>query len=121
MLMVLVGFATGIISGMGIGGGTLLIPGLIFAVGAKQQIAQNINLMVFIPSSIAAIYVHIKKHNIEKNLLLKLSGTGCIGAAIGSIIAVNMESGRLKRYFGVFLLIMGIYEVISKNIKEERK
>lgn len=121
MLTVLISFVSGIISGMGIGGGTLLIPALIFTVGTKQQIAQSINLIVFIPSAIAALYVHIRKHNIEKSLLLKLSITGCIGAAIGSLLAVNMDSNLLKRFFGVFLLIMGFFEITSKSKAKDVK
>lgn len=117
MLAMIIGFASGIISGMGIGGGTILIPALVFIVGAKQQIAQSINLIVFIPSAIAALFVHIKNHNIEKGLLLKLSVTGCAGAVIGSMLAVNLDSGILKRFFGIFLLVMGIYELTSKSRK----
>ncbi len=115
MITVIAGFAAGIISGMGIGGGTLLIPALIFVAGIKQQIAQSTNLLVFIPSAMAAIFVHIKKRNIEKGLFLRLSITGCIGAAIGSMLAVNINSAHLKKYFGIFLLIMGIYEIASKS------
>ncbi|MHB1393103.1 MAG: TSUP family transporter [Clostridia bacterium] len=115
MLTVLIGFASGIISGMGIGGGTLLIPALVFIVGTKQQIAQSINLLVFIPSAIAALYVHSRKKNIEKGLLLKMAITGCLGAVIGSFLAVNLDSNLLKRFFGIFLLIMGIYEITSKR------
>ena len=115
MLIILIGFASGIISGMGIGGGTLLIPALVFVLGTKQQIAQSINLIVFIPSAIAALFVHMKKHNIEKGLLLKLAVTGCIGSVIGSLLAVNLDSNLLKRFFGIFLLIMGIYEITSKS------
>ncbi|KUO72599.1 MAG: permease [Clostridia bacterium BRH_c25] len=115
MLTIIIGFASGIISGMGIGGGTLLIPALVFTVGVKQQIAQSINLIVFIPSAIAALFVHTKKHNIEKGLLLKLAITGCAGAVIGSLLAVNLDSNLLKKFFGAFLLIMGVYEITSKS------
>ena len=115
MLTILIGFASGIISGMGIGGGTLLIPALVFIIGTKQQIAQSINLIVFIPSAIAALCVHMKKHNIERGLLLKLAVTGCAGSVIGSLLAVNLDSDLLKRFFGIFLLIMGIYEITSKS------
>ena len=115
MLTVLIGFASGIISGMGIGGGTLLIPALVFLIGTKQQIAQSINLLVFIPSAIAALYVHKRKNNIEKGLLLKLAITGCAGAVIGSLLAINLDSNLLKRFFGIFLLIMGVYEITSKS------
>lgn len=111
MLALLIGFASGIISGMGIGGGTLLIPALVFIIGIKQQIAQSINLLVFIPSAAAALFVHSKNHNIE-NLLLKLAVPGCAGAAFGSLLAVNLNSDSLKRCFGIFLFIMGAYEII---------
>lgn len=121
MLTVIISFASGIISGMGIGGGTLLIPALIFTLGIKQQIAQSINLIVFIPTAIAALYVHMKKHNIEKSLFWKLSVTGCAGAAIGSLLAVNMDSDLLKRFFGIFLLTMGIFEVTSKSKAKDTK
>lgn len=114
MLTLIIGFVSGIISGMGIGGGTLLIPALVFLAGTKQQIAQSINLIVFIPSAIAALFVHARKHNIEKGLLPKLALTGCVGAITGSLLAVNLDSNLLKKFFGVFLLIVGVYEITSK-------
>ena len=115
MLLLAIGFVSGIISGMGIGGGTLLIPALVFIVGTKQQIAQSINLIVFIPSAIAALIVHTKKHNIEKGLLMKLAITGCIGAVAGSLLAVKLDSDILKRIFGIFLFVIGFYEITSKS------
>lgn len=118
MLTILIGFASGIISGMGIGGGTILIPSLVFFLGTRQQIAQSINLLVFIPSAIAAICVHLRNNNIEKSIIVKLIIFGCIGAVIGSYLAVNLDSDLLKRIFGVFLLIMGTYEIFSKDKKK---
>lgn len=115
MLNIIIGFVSGIISGMGIGGGTILIPALVFVAGTRQHIAQSINLIVFIPSAIAALIVHLKKRNIEKGLFLKLAVTGCAGAVLGSLLAVNLDSNLLKKFFGVFLLIMGIYEIFSKS------
>ncbi|MGE5629694.1 MAG: sulfite exporter TauE/SafE family protein [Caulobacteraceae bacterium] len=114
MLTTIIGFASGIISGMGIGGGTILIPALVFILGTRQQIAQSINLLVFIPSAIGAIIIHLKNKNIEKSILIKLIIAGCAGAVAGSYLAVNLDSNLLKRIFGVFLLVMGLYEVFSK-------
>jgi len=94
---------------------------LVFIVGTKQQIAQSINLLVFIPSASAALFVHARKHNIEKGLLLKLAVTGCAGAVIGSLAAVNLDSGILKKIFGTFLFIMGIYEISSKSREKNKK
>lgn len=128
MLLFFIGFVAGIISGMGIGGGTLLIPALVFLAGTRQQIAQSINLIVFIPSAIVALVVHSRKHNIEKGLFFQLALTGCIGAVAGSFLAVKMNSDILKRIFGVFLFMVGIYEIGSRsrmesktNGKEEKK
>jgi len=120
MLLLLIGFFAGIISGMGIGGGTVLIPALVFLVGIKQQIAQSINLIVFIPSAVTALIVHNKNHNIEKGLFLKLVVTGCLGALAGSLLAVNINSDILKRIFGIFLFIVGAYEITSKHKVEGR-
>lgn len=115
MLTILIGYASGIISGMGIGGGTLLIPALVFITGIRQQIAQSINLIVFIPSAIAALCVHIKKKNIEKHLILKLAASGCVGAVLGSLLAVNLDSEILKKVFGAFLFVMGVYEIKARK------
>jgi uncharacterized membrane protein YfcA len=115
MLTILIGFASGIISGMGIGGGTLLIPALVFIVGTRQQIAQSINLIVFIPSAIAALCVHVRKKNIEKHLILGLAAAGCVGAVLGSLLAVNLDSGILKKVFGAFLFVMGVYEIKARK------
>ncbi len=114
MLITLIAFLSGIISGMGIGGGTILIPTLVFFAGARQQIAQSVNLLVFIPSAVVALTVHIRKGNIEKHLLLKLVALGSIGSVLGSLMAVNLDSELLKKIFGFFLFAMGLYEIRSK-------
>lgn len=115
MFIYIVGFAAGLIGGMGIGGGTILIPALVFFVGVNQQIAQSINLLSFIPAAIIAIFVHMRKKNVEGKLVLKLILFGCIGAIIGSYLAVLINPRILKKAFGVFLLIMGIREIMSKG------
>lgn len=115
MLSVLIGLASGIVSGMGIGGGTILIPSLVFLLGTRQHTAQSINLLVFVPTAITAICIHLKNKNIEKSIILKLIIYGSIGAVIGSYLAVNLEAEYMKKFFGIFLLIMGVYEILSKD------
>lgn len=61
MLTVIIGFLSGIISGMGIGGGAILIPALILTYGIEQKLAQGINLVYFLPTAVIALIVHIKK------------------------------------------------------------
>lgn len=109
-----IGILSGIISGMGIGGGAILIPCLSIFFGFDQKLAQNINLIYFIPTAMIALFIHSKNDNIEKKGLLKIILFGIVGAIIGSIIAINMDSQVLKKFFGIFLLFMGINEIFKR-------
>lgn len=116
MWLFLIGVLTGILGGMGIGGGTILIPTLIIFMKMNQHSAQSINLISFIPASIVALIIHHKNKNLEKGVIKNLMIPGVIAALIGSLVAVNLNAILLKRIFGVFLLIMGIFEIISQYI-----
>lgn len=115
MMFFLLGLITGAIGSMGIGGGTILIPSLIFLTDLKQQTIQGINLVSFIPVAIVALTVHFR----NKNILLKHSCPliffGIFGAYIGSKLASAISSALLKKWFGIFLLIMGFYEFCLEN------
>jgi len=122
VIIFIISLISGIISGMGIGGGTILIPALIIFLNVKQQIAQSTNLLIFVPTSIVALYTHIKQGNIEKKVLKTLIIFGIIGSIIGSILAVSLGSSLLKKMFGVFLLFMGAYEIyLSRKEKAHRQ
>lgn len=115
MKLFIFGFLSGIISGMGIGGGTILIPSLAFFTTLTQQQAQGINLIVFIPVAFVALIVHFKEKNIDFKYAKWIILGGIFGALIGSYMAVNIDSSYLRKYFGVFLLFIGMYELIKKN------
>ena len=112
---IIVGFLAGTISGMGIGGGVLLIPALGLFFGMSQQAAQSINLLYFIPTASIAILTHRKNGNIVSHGMVKLALFGLIGAALGAILAMWIDPNLLKRIFGFFLLIMGIIEIRKKD------
>lgn len=114
MMMVAIGFLSGIISGMGIGGGTILIPALVFLEGMGQQEVQIINLIYFIPTALIALYFHNKNNLVEKKILKPIILTGFIGAVVGSFIATSLDGDILRKIFGVFLSIMGIVEIRKK-------
>ena len=63
MIEILIGLISGIVSGTGMGGGTILIFLLSFITGVEQHIAQATNLIFFIPTSIVAIIVNLKNKN----------------------------------------------------------
>lgn len=114
----IIGLTAGIISGMGIGGGTILIPALDIFFNIEQQIAQSINLIYFIPTAICAVIIHIKNKNIEKKFFWKIIFTAIVGSFLGSLIAIKIKATVLKKIFGLFLLVIGIIELFSKDGKK---
>ncbi|MBM7613548.1 sulfite exporter TauE/SafE family protein [Alkaliphilus hydrothermalis] len=120
MIIFILGLITGFIGGMGIGGGTILIPGLIFLTELQQQTIQSINLISFIPVALVALYVHVKNKNILIKFTIPIVIFGLLGAWFGSSIALKIPSHTLRRFFGIFLLIMGIYEFFYKSKKKEK-
>lgn len=111
MLKVGIGFLSGIISGMGIGGGAILIPALTIFQGVSQRVAQGINLAYFIPTAVIAVIVHIKNKRIDFKRVAVLAVCGVPGAILGSMYAGSVGDGVLRRMFGGFLLLVGIYEI----------
>lgn len=118
MILTLIGFLSGIISGMGIGGGTILIPSLVIFYGIQQQEAQGVNLLVFLPVATVALVTHYKKGNLDFSIAKLIILGGIVGAIIGSLIAVKIDPLKLRKYFGFFLLFVGLYELIKKKEKE---
>ena len=111
MINIAIGFLSGIISGMGIGGGAVLIPALILFADLSQKTAQGINLTYFIPTAIISLVVHIRKNRVEKRIAMVIGGFGVVGAIMGSLLAISTRGRVLQTVFGVFLLFVGIYEI----------
>lgn len=114
---ILSGLIAGIISGMGIGGGTILIPALTMFLNIDQHIAQGVNLLFFIPTAIVALFIHKKNGNLQIKTAIPLMIWGLVGASGGALLAINLNPHILRRLFGVFLFLMGGYEIF-KGFKE---
>jgi len=117
--VVVIGFVSGIISGMGIGGGTILIPALIFILGLEQHQAQGVNLIYFIPTAVVALITHTKNKNVLWKTAKPLAFLGLAGAVAGSLLAVSLEPDLLRKVFGGFLFLMGLSEMFKKK-KQKR-
>ena len=123
MTKVLIGIVSGIVSGTGMGGGTILIFLLSFILGIEQHTAQATNLIFFIPTSIVAIIVNFKNKNIDTKQAIIISIFGVLGAIIGANIAIYMDVKILKKGFGIFLIFVTINEIYSiiKLHKKDKK
>ena len=114
-LYLLIGAVSGAISGMGLGGGAVLVPALTLLAGTQQQAAQSLNLLVFIPTASIALIVHARNGDVARGFLLRMILAGLIFAALGSFIALKLEADLLRRIFGGFLLIVGLSEFFKKQ------
>ncbi len=108
---ILIGILSGIVSGIGMGGGTILILVLSLFMGIEQHTAQACNMVYFIPTSIVAIILSSKAKLVNFSVGIPLIISGIIGAGIGANIANFANSKNLKIYFGIFLSIIAIYEI----------
>lgn len=123
MLEVITGLISGMVSGTGMGGGTILILILSVFMGIEQHTAQATNLVFFVPTSISAIITTIKEKLINWKIGIPVAISGIVGAILGAKISVNMDVEHLKKYFGIFLIMISIYEIYSliKTYKKDKK
>ena len=114
------GVAAGIVGGMGMGGGTLLVPLLTLLGGVKQQVAQAINLLVFLPTGLVALILHIKNKLVDFKLFFAIAPLALVVAILFSILAINLQNDLLGHLFGGFLVLIGGIMLV-KAIKNTKK
>lgn len=112
---ILVGLLTGVLSGFGVGGGTLLILWLTLMQQMEQLKAGGVNLLYFISCALPALFGHIKNDLVEGQAVLFCILGGVPACVAGSLLASFLETGMLRRGFGVFLLIIGFRELFCKG------
>ena len=108
------GAATGVLSGFGVGGGTLLLIYMTAFAGLPQPVAQGINLLYFLPTAALALPAHIKNGYIARPVLLPAICTGLACAALAAWLATGLDTSLLRRCFGLFLLYTGLRELCSR-------
>lgn len=119
----LLSIVSGVLAGMGMGGGTLLIPILTIIMGVEQNVAQATNLLVFVPCAIICIIIYAKDKLIDFKVGL-LTVIGAVSLSIVSaLVAVKIDSTILKMIFGAFIAGLGIVQLIVyivQKVKEKK-
>ena len=108
LILLLIGLFAGILSGMlGIGGGVIIVPALVFFMAMTQAQAQGTSLGVLImPVVGAAAYQYYQSGNLNWKYSLCIAITFVIGGWVGSKIALEVDKDVLKKFFAVFLLLL---------------
>lgn len=122
---ILAGVIGGTIGGMGMGGGTLLIPILTIFLSFTQLQAQGINLIGFVPMSIIALIIHTKNKLVKFKESWLLALCGAIVSFFSALIATSLKNGVLKKFFAIFLIGLGIWQAVEvikayKKKKEDK-
>ena len=113
LIPLLVGAATGVLSGFGVGGGTLLLVYMTTLAGLDQHLAQGINLLYFLPAGLTALPAHWKNGDIRRDALLPAILAGLLLSGAAAWLAPGLDTGLLRRCFGGFLVILGLYELFG--------
>ena len=109
------GLLCGVISGFGIGGGSILMVWMTAVAMLDQRTAQGINLLYFIPTSIGALIFHIKNKMICWKAVVPAVIFGCFTAAAAAWFASSLDVRILRKLFGGFLLVIGISELFKQK------
>lgn len=110
VMTILLGLLVGLLVGLlGVGGGVLLVPALVFLSGMSQHLAQGTSLMVQLPPvGLGALYLYWKKDRVDLRAGLVCALGFLLGGYFGSRIALGMPSRELHAAFGMFLMFSSI-------------
>ena len=123
VILVLIGLFAGILSGfVGVGGGIIIVPSLVFFLGLTQHQAQGTSLFVLsMPVVIFAVINYWKTDNVNWKFGLIVASTFVVGAYFGSKLSLKLSPGMVKFVFGILLayvsirLMMSGYSAVSNN------
>lgn len=117
----LAGISGGLLGGMGMGGGTVLIPLLVIVLGVPQHLAQAVNLISFVPMAVVALIIHVKNRLVKRSGLWLIILSGLLSCTAGCFIARGINAELLRRIFGGFLTFLSVFQVCSAVKKTTRK
>lgn len=115
---VTIGTALGFLSGLGTGGGSLLILWLTLVLNMPPEQARLINLMFFLPSALIACLFRWKQGQLEIEKILPAIIAGSIVSGTVTFFTQNIDTALLRRLFGGLLLLTGIKELLYKPKKQ---
>ena len=112
---IFVGTLLGFLSGLGIGGGSLLIIWLTVVLGTDPLAARSMNLLFFIPSALIVCFLRVKQKQLHIKPLLPAILAGCTAAGIFSWISTTVDIDILKKLFGTVLIAAGLRELFYRE------
>jgi len=116
IILLIIGLLGGIVSGsLGVGGGIIIVPALVYFLGFNQHLAQGTSIAILLPpTGILAAMQYYKKGFIDIKVAIILMSIFVIGAYLGSLVSLNIPAKTLKKVFGLFMLVISIKMIFGK-------
>jgi uncharacterized membrane protein YfcA len=116
IILLCIGLMAGMLSGLvGVGGGIIIVPALVYFMGMSQHQAQGTSLAVLLlPVGIFAVYNYYKAGHVDVQMTFIIASTFIVGGFIGSKIAISIDQNLIKKIFGVFLLLVALKMITGK-------
>ncbi len=116
LILIIIGLLAGSFSGLvGIGGGVIIIPMLVYFLGFSQHQAQGTSLAIMLPPiGLMAVYQYYKAGHVNLTYAMIIAGAFFIGGYFGAKYAVKVPQDILKKIFGVFLLFVALKTIFGK-------
>ena len=123
LLYVAAGFAAGLLGGMGMGGGTILIPALTIFLGVSQHVAQATNVVAFLPMAAFALAEHKKQGLLKTGGLAQVIIPAVIATVFAGMLMAALPGEMLRKLFGTFLIILAVKEafVLKESVQSRAK
>ena len=112
-LLILFGFIGGIFGGMGMGGGTMLIPLLTIFLNFSQKVSQGFNIFAFLFMAIFALIIHFKNKLVDIKSVIPIVLSGLLFSMGGAFLATLVDGKILKLIFGIFLILLAVIEIFK--------
>ena len=116
IILILIGVMAGVLSGVvGVGGGIIMVPALVYFLGMSQHGAQGTSLAVMLPPiGIPACYNYFKTGNLDWRYAAVIAVAFVLGGYFGSKIAITIDEKMLKKIFGSVMLIAALKLIFTK-------
>lgn len=114
--VVVIGFVTGIVNGfLGVGGGTFLIPALVFGLKVPEHLAHGSTVATILPTSIVSTFVYASNRLLDVSLAVKVALGGMVGAYIGARLMNRLSPTTLRRIFALFIFAAGLRMLTARG------
>ena len=121
LLLVISGLFSGVFAGMGMGGGTFLIPLLSLCFGVDQVVCQSTNVVCFLILSVVCFVIYVKKKLIDFKVMICVGLPASIVAGVSCVLSLKIHSDILKMIFAGFIVLVGVLMFVINLLPKYKK